>query len=258
MIYAVDKNASNSKHLITLANDISTMREVVYTTEYNPAYTYLGSDPAFNQVTYENCIQNNCNFLNLGKAYVRGYGARITYNNLQQTKHFEPQHNRLKCWNYTNKWTNDSNGYILLLAPGEQTLKFYTGKSNVIEWCNEIKNKLRDYTDRKIFVRLKDVRSLRGRDPITKYFNGCYAVVSLQSVGSIESIAQGIPAFTLYPSALNSFNGWNNDITQIENIVYPKDKSKWLNILANSQFTKEEILSGFMFDTLKHIHGIDF
>ena len=142
MIYAIDKNASNSKHLITFANAISKTREVVYTKEYNPAYTYLGSDPGFNQVTYENCKEYKCNFLNLGKAYVRGYGARVTYNDLQQTKSFQPKHNRLTCWKYTDKWTNDANGYILILAPQERTLKFYTGKSDVIEWCNNLKNKL--------------------------------------------------------------------------------------------------------------------
>lgn len=258
MIYAIDKNASNSKHLITFANAISKTREVIYTTEYNPKYTYLGSDPAYNKITYENCKTYNCNFLNLGKAYVRGYGARVTYNDLQQTKSFEPEHDRLNCWEYTNEWKNDTNGYIIILAPQEKTLNFYTGNSNVINWCNDIKNKLRNYTDKKIFVRLKDARSLRGRDPITKYFDNCYAVVSLQSVGSIESIAYGIPAFTVYPSALNSFEEWNNDITQIEKIVYPTDKSKWLNILANSQYTREEILNGFMFKTLQNIHGIEF
>lgn len=258
MIYAVDKNASNSKHLITFANIISETREVIYTSEYNSKYVYLGSDPGFNKVTYDNCKKYNCNFLNLGKAYVRGYGARVTFNNFQQVTNFIPQHNRLKCWNYIDDWKNNPNGYILILAPQEQTLNFYTGSPNVIDWCNKIKNTLRDYTDKKIFVRLKDSRSLRGRDPITKYFDDCYAVVSLQSVGSIESIANGIPAFTMYPSALNSFEGWKNDITQIENIVYPADKSNWLNILANSQYTTEEMSNGFMFDTLNHIYGKKF
>jgi hypothetical protein len=250
---AIDLNANNSKHVLKFADTVSQYRKIIYTKSYDKDLTFIGSDPIFNKITYTNCSENGCNFLNIGKGYLRKY-LRISYNSLQQTASFAPLYDRLDQWTYTNNWSNSKDGYILLLAPKRETLKYYTGYDDVIQWCNDIKNQLRNYTDKKIFVRLKDVRSLRGKDPITMYFDGCYATVSLQSVGCIESIIHGIPAFTIAPSALSSFDKWNNNISNIENIVYPTDKSKWLNVLANSQFTPEEIKNGFALDTIE-IHN---
>jgi hypothetical protein len=71
-----------------------------------------------------------------------------------------------------------------------------------------------------------------------------YALVTYNSIATVEAIQHGIPAFGLAPTAADPV--CSNDLKQIENPVMPDEEKiyKWLCSIAYSQFSLDEILTG--------------
>jgi hypothetical protein len=190
--------------------------------------------------------QNNLPFINIDKGYLKNKKTtshwRISYNSLQQMKLLDVPADRLEN-NFDiklKKWKKEGS-YILLLAPNPNSLNLYYQTNNVLNWSLEIKNKILKYTDRKVFVRFKD-NNIKKNDPLIKYLEDCYAVVTLQSLGCVEALIEGVPVISLAESCLDSIS--KNKIEDIENLYYPENRFEWLKSLSYSQFSDEEMSSG--------------
>lgn len=192
-----------------------------------------------------------CNFINIDKGYIQPTNQithywRMTYNDFQQNKIIDVPDDRLQ--NIKLKPWNKNGSYIIILAPNPHPLMYY--KNCTIEnWINQIKVQLLKLTDRKIFVRYKDNKKIRSHDPFEKYLDNCYAVISLQSMGAVQSTIYGVPCINLAPSAIVGLH--NMQLTDIENLVYPDNRYEWLKSLSYSQFTWEEMKSGFALNTVR-------
>lgn len=201
--------------------------------------------------------KDNASYINIDKGYFKNRKSnshwRLTFNNLQQTKIFDVPNDRLKHFNIELKPWQTNGEYILILAPNPLPLLYYTGSSDVLAWCMDIKNKLLEYTDRKVFIRFKESRKIRGHDPLTKYLNNCYAIVTLQSIGCIETIINGIPTLNLAPSCLDCL--YQSKIELIEKLPKPDNRYEWLKTLSYSQFTIEEIENGTALEIFSKLIG---
>lgn len=185
-------------------------------------------------------------YINIDKGYFRNRKStshwRLSFNSLQQQKILDVPDDRLKEFNIDIKPWQTNGEYIIILAPNPKPLLYYTGSEDVLAWCLDTKAKLLEHTDRKIFIRFKESAKQRGHDPLSKYLDKCHAVVTLQSLGCVETIIAGIPTLNLAPSCLNGL--YKSDVSMIEDLPKPDNRYEWLKSLSYSQFTLKEFENG--------------
>lgn len=189
---------------------------------------------------------NPASYINIDKGYFRNRKStshwRLSFNSLQQQRLLDVPDDRLKEFNINIKPWQSNGEYIIILAPNPKPLLYYTGSEDVLAWCLETKAKLLEHTDRKVFIRFKEPAKHRGRDPLSKYFDKCYAVITLQSVGCVETIMAGIPTLNLAPSCLD--NLYKSNVNMIEDLPKPDNRYEWFKSLSYSQFTIKEFENG--------------
>jgi hypothetical protein len=163
---------------------------------------------------------------------------RITKKNMQQMKHIPRKSDRfdkleIKQW----PWKKTGRG-ILLCPPSQKTMNLY--HMDLDTWVKDTKKEIKKYTDRPIIERLKVGRS--HRIPMQEsLMDDVFAMVTFNSIAACESVFFGIPCFINGPSAAEPMT--LSDLSKIDEPIYP-DREIWLNSLAYSQFTTEEIGNG--------------
>jgi len=231
---------------------ISKSTRVEETDEINLNYTYLTVGP-WKYSSDRQLVFDKGNFIHYDKGYFFNTKAastfRLSHNNLQESRIFECDDKRIQQYNVKIKPWRKEGDYILIVAPDEWPVKYYTEFENEYEWAFWLKHELRKYTDRKIFIRFKETRKDRGDDPFVKYLDNAWAVITHQSLACIESICEGVPVFNLAPSCCD--NMALQDLSKIEQPYYPDNRWEWVKSLSYGQFTLDEIENGFMIETLK-------
>lgn len=164
-------------------------------------------------------------------------------------------------------WKDHTKGYILILCqlPGDASLR---GQKHS-EWLVDTVISLRRITQRPIVIRLHPSMSDKGRaeffgdlhplilenvpdiiwkygmDPLSEDLARAGVCVSYTSGSSIDSVLQGVPVIAMDEGNL----AYPISSHRLTHINKPKLASKdaidsWLNKLANSQWTEEEMLDG--------------
>lgn len=229
---------------------------VINTKEVIPNKTYLVGSPWFYTIEQQKVF--NENYLSYNKGYfftgkVADY-HRLTYNKVQETDLFECDDRRINKFNLKLDPWNKSGDYILILGSSNHATKYYTNYESSLEWILEIKNELKKYTDRKVFYRFKENRKKRNFDPLSLYLKDAWAIITLQSLGSIESICNGVPVFNLAPCCCQPVA--LQDLSKIESPFYPENRWEWLKSLSYGQFTPEEISNGVALSLIKERYSI--
>ena len=150
-------------------------------------------------------------------------------------------------------------GRHILVCPPTGAIEWFFDTQN---WLNTIVETLKQHTDREIIVRDKPmdpqvstkagVTQLVGFNkknqdrPLQQDLDDAHCVITFNSNVAITTAIQGIPVIcgkecAAFPIA--------NQIEQVEKLEYP-DRQPWLNNLAYSQFTLDEMKSGFAYDIL--------
>lgn len=106
---------------------------------------------------------------------------------------------------------------------------------------------LRQYTDRKIIVRGKPIKG-HIEPPLEQQLADCWAVVVDSSMVALEAVLRGIPVFVLARSALHPVA--SDDLAKIETPFYAEDRGRWASVLADNQFTLEEMKNGMAWKIL--------
>jgi hypothetical protein len=141
------------------------------------------------------------------------------------------------------KGWKQSGSKILVVLPSEKPFQYYGADRK--QWIQQVKSTLKKYTDREIVFRQKASRGERTNDTIYEALDDdIYALVTYNSIATVEAVQHGIPAFGLAPTAADPV--CSSDLTQIENpIMLDEDMIyKWLCSIAYSQFSLDEILTG--------------
>ena len=132
---------------------------------------------------------------------------------------------------------------ILVVLPTEKPFQYYG--SDRAKWIQKVEKTIKKYSDREIVWREKASRGERTNDTIYDALDqDIYALVTYNSIATVEAIQYGIPAFGLAPTAADPV--CSNDLKQIENPVMPSEDIiyKWLCSIAYSQFSLDEIITG--------------
>jgi hypothetical protein len=132
---------------------------------------------------------------------------------------------------------------ILVVLPTEKPFQYY-GHDRT-KWIQKVEKTIKKYSDREIVWREKASRGERTNDTIYDALDDdIYALVTYNSIATVEAIQYGIPAFGLAPTAADPV--CSNNLSQIENPRKPHEDIiyKWLCSVAYGQFSLEEILTG--------------
>lgn len=220
----------------------------------------------------KNCILNKKDFLYIDHAYfMRGHnrGYQSYYRTILNDLHCNyidenSTDNRLKMFNVKPKnWKKDGS-LILICPPTDAIINFYEEEN----WLDNILKDLRKYTDRPFKIKFKKVsenkkkykvgentilkqinKSWREKyknfvcdGPIEEDYKKAWCLITFSSTVALDAILNGIPVICgkeccAYPVAQHSLD-------KIEDPIYP-DIYKWLCTLANHQFSREEMASGY-------------
>ena len=132
---------------------------------------------------------------------------------------------------------------ILVVLPTEKPFQYYEEDRDT--WIKQVEHTIKKHTDREIVWRQKASRGERTNDTIYDALDDdIYALVTYNSIATVEAVQYGIPAFGLAPTAADPV--CSNDLTQIENPCKPHEDVvyKWLSSIAYGQFSLDEILTG--------------
>lgn len=132
---------------------------------------------------------------------------------------------------------------ILVVVPSDKPFQFYGEDRET--WITTVRETLENHTDREIVWREKASRGERTNNTIYDALDDdIWALVTYNSIATVEAVSSGIPAFGLAPTAADPV--CLNDLTQIENPLKLDEDviQKWLHSIAYSQFNLEEILTG--------------
>ena len=132
---------------------------------------------------------------------------------------------------------------ILVVLPTEKPFQYYGHDRE--KWIQKVEKTIKKYSDREIVWRQKTSRGERTNDTIYDALaDDIYALVTYNSIATVEAIQYGIPAFGLAPTAADPVCSSNLEL--IENPVMPSEDIvyKWLCSIAYSQFSLDEIITG--------------
>ena len=149
------------------------------------------------------------------------------------------------------KGWRDSGDYILL-CPSSPTVTYHINGISQEEWIKQVGEEIRKHTDRLIRVRNKPRPGNEwwGTD-IKDELKDAWCVVTNMSLAAVDGILNMTPGFTHQRNVASLVT--SRKIDKIEKPFKPGRKTvqEWLNMIANHQFTIQEIEDGLAFDTLK-------
>jgi hypothetical protein len=204
----------------------------------------------------EICKKHNLKFYNLDTGYFGNVKKkiyfRVSVNEFQITSPIiERPSDRWEKLNINLESFKRGN-HIVIVPPDRKIVHTLNLESEDL-WINSVINEIKKFTDRPIRVRKRpEVRVDRVINNTFKDFirDDTYCVIGFQSNALVEAAMCDIPVISLGHSSTKSL--YNETIDNIEKLQ-PADTDKkqaWLNHLAYSQFTKQELLSGMAWNII--------
>ena len=203
----------------------------------------------------ENCKKTGRTFYAVDTGYFGNTKTkwihRISKNNLQHIGPIiERDNDRAKLFGYKfKKFTQGRK--ILICPPSLKVMEMFNQPSPEV-WVKQTIEKIKQYTDRPIEVRLKPNRTERVTSKTIQQAlaDDVHCLVTYNSIASIEALIEGKAAIVLGPNAAEAICE-----TQIEKIERPKIPSKdemnaFMNHIAYCQFTIPEMESGYAWRTV--------
>jgi len=144
------------------------------------------------------------------------------------------------------------NGEYILLCPSSPMVCYYINNLTQEDWLKQVGEEIRKHTDRPIKMRNKPRPSNEfwGTD-IKDDLKNAWCVVTNMSLAAIDGVLNMTPAFTHQKHVASLITG--QKIEEVERPYKPEREKveEWLNMVANHQFTIQEIEDGLAFDILK-------
>ena len=207
----------------------------------------------------EICKKYNLKFYNLDSGYFGNKKKktifRLSVNNFQN---IDPIIDRpADRWQQLNiEQSSFKQGSKIVIVPPDRKIVHTLGLGSEDQWIEDTVVKLKSFTDRIIKIRKRpEPRADRIVSNTFKDFikDDTFCVIGYSSNALVEAAMHDIPVISLGHSATKSL--YNYQLKDVENIkpVYLSDKQAWLNHLTYSQFTREELLSGFAWDTINYL-----
>jgi len=132
-------------------------------------------------------------------------------------------------------WKRKRNGPIVI-CPSSDFLFRYMGTSCDL-WIDSVVRELAKITDRPYVVRYKESMA---KNEIESEINNAWCVITHVSAAALDALRIGIPVVTTANCAATCLS---TPLSQIENPIMLDGREELFSLLANSQFTKEEMFN---------------
>ena len=220
---------------------------------------------ASNKEIFERAKKENraCIVLEVG-GIRRGSTWKVGINGINRDADFGGLHNNSSRADalglFLKPWTNNQDGPIIIACQHNKSHQWRNQKS-VQTWVFETIDTIRQHTDRQIIVRphprcpvpgmeyefsnvkIQHPQHVSGTyDDFDFDCTNAYAVVNWSSNPATHAVLQGVPVF-VGPDSL-AYDVGNTDLTKINNPAKP-DRTQWLNDIVYTEWTIEEISTGF-------------
>lgn len=190
------------------------------------------------------CRERARPFLYLDNGYLRGRWTggpyfRITANAAQHSGVGESDGRRLAALEFhVEPWRVAGSHVLVALQSDAWYRRHGYGPA---DFRSRIEDSIRAVTDRPLVMREKPARPGDGR-PLAADLDGCWCVVTHTSNVAVEAILAGIPAIVLADCAAAVMSGRSLD--EIENPPMPVGRERWAAVLADNQWTLDEMAAG--------------
>jgi hypothetical protein len=204
----------------------------------------------------EICKKYNLKFYNFDGGYF-GNGKkktifRLSVNNFQNV---DPILDRPSDrWEHLNIDQHSfKQGSTIVIVPPDRKIVHTLGLGSDDQWIENTILEIKNFTDRVIKIRKRpEPRADRIVSNTFKDFikDDTFCVVGYSSNALVEAAMHDIPVVALGHSATKSLYTYQLDDIEKIKPAYPSDKQAWLNHLAYSQFTREELISGLAWELI--------
>jgi len=164
----------------------------------------------------------------------RGKFYRVTKNRFQhdgETGHGDMD--RIKpFWERPKPWKKGGRNIILCPQSSNHHMRF--GEP---DWEQRVRAAIELRSDRPIITRTK-----KSRRPLVADLEDAHCVITHTSNAAVEAILNGVPAITTGDCCASHMSG--SDPVNVEKPFYPDGRMEWASILANNQWTLDEIRRG--------------
>jgi len=133
-------------------------------------------------------------------------------------------------------------GKNVLICPQSEVFFALRGMNRDF-WFAETLAEIQKHTDRPIVVRTK-----KDPKPFSRQLEKAHCVVTYSSNAAVEAILAGVPAICLHNCAASVMA--ESKIENIENPYFENDRLEWAGVLADNQWTLDEIKSGMAWRAL--------
>jgi hypothetical protein len=111
------------------------------------------------------------------------------------------------------------------------------------DWVAEVTTELRHFTDRPLVVRRKGEHKSFAADLVN-----AHALVTHTSCAAVEALVAGVPVFCTERCAARWMG--TSDLSKIETPSYPERRQEFMEVLAENQWTLEEMKNGIAWRAL--------
>jgi hypothetical protein len=144
-----------------------------------------------------------------------------------------------------------SGSHILLCPQSDEFLDLFCGQG--AKWTHHTLNRLSEITPRELRVRPWKPNKVEWYRTLPEDLEDCWALVTYSSASAITAMLNGIPAFVTAEDCISAVVA-NRSLDTIEHPYYWHNLLPWCNVIADNQFTVEEIASGYAW---RRLHAAD-
>jgi len=196
--------------------------------------------------------QNGCDYFQIDNAYFgRNKYFRVTPNALQLTH--MPKAVIDDRYQFIFKmlgksimpWRKERNGPIVICPSSEFLYGFYG--TTLQAWIHSVTTELKKFTDRQIVIRYKE---LMPKDDIDEAIQDAWCVVTHVSAAALDALRLGVPVITTGECAATPLA---TPLSEINNPRLSEGREMLFSLLANYQFTPEEMLKINVISTVRKL-----
>ena len=177
---------------------------------------------------------------------------RITRNRLQHTglgvsdgKRFAAIGQQILPWRKAGQ-------HVLVCPQSDEFMNTFCDDG--FKWTARIVARLGAVTDRPIRVRPWQSNKVEWYRSLPDDLRDCWALVTYSSASAITAMCAGIPAFVTAQDCISRPVA-NTDLSKLDDPTYAADLLPWAGVVADHQFSTDEIASGYAWRALNAADG---
>jgi len=206
-----------------------------YSQKYDGSTDWAGFATPRNWFEIQLCREKGYNFYYGDHAYFgRNHFYRITKNAFQHNgigksdcKRFLWHGIEIKPW---------KRGRDIIICP-QSDIFFLLRGIDKADWIEKTISEISRFSDRKIIIHEK-----RNQIALKKLMPDAHCVIVHSSNAAVEAVLSGVPAICLGHCAASLMSVAS--ISRIEDLYFPENRLEWAGVLADNQWTFDEIESG--------------